>query len=148
MHDADVRRHRLEVSGAVSSRDSPLLRLELLAEKLRASADSRFSAMSKEERVRVEGLDEQVDDRPPAQGRDLFDRSGGDLLERAGHREDVLDLVGLEVGNPQQVLVSERRILSCHDLRMTTSSLPSSSESRTLTFCRGLVRTTLPTWSA
>ena len=39
---------------AVSFSDSPLLTLEPLAEKLMTSADSRFSATSKEIRVRVE----------------------------------------------------------------------------------------------
>ena len=39
---------------AVSFKDSPLLRLEPLAEKLMTSAESRFAAASKEIRVRVE----------------------------------------------------------------------------------------------
>ena len=61
----------------VSFSDSPFSTLEPLAAKFTTSALRRLAASSKELRVRVRGLVEEVQDRAPAQRRDLLDLAVG-----------------------------------------------------------------------
>ena len=82
---------------AVSSSVSPLLTLEVETLMLTASAESRLAAISKEVRVRVDDLEEEVDDCAASQSRHLFDLATGDVAERFSRVEQVSDFARLQV---------------------------------------------------
>ena len=77
------------------------------------------------------GLEEHVDDRPPAERRHLLDVALHDLREAVAHPQDARDLCPVQVGDRDQRS-------ACHDgtsasSSSTTSSAPSISSRRTLT---------------
>ena len=82
---------------AVSTRVSPLLTEDPELATFTVSAESRFSANSKEMRVRVEASKKRLTIVLPAERRHLLDRPLADFLERLGGVEDEPDLVGREV---------------------------------------------------
>ena len=113
---------------AVSTSVSPLDTDERAAPMLTVSAASRFSANSKEMRVRCRRLEEEVDDRLASQHRNLADAALGDLLERLRRVEDRDDLLSAERFKAGQIL-AQRRSGAGHRFSAgvsTTASAPSS----------------------
>ncbi len=93
-----TRSHAIAESvSAVSASDSPLTVAEVDAEKFSPSAERRLAAISKLVRVRVLGLEEEVDDGAAAQRRQLLDAALVDLLEGVRGVEDQRDVLGREV---------------------------------------------------
>ena len=100
----------------MSTRLSPFSSAEPEVEKLRLSADRRFSAISKLLRVRVEASKKRLMHGLAAQRRHLLDRPRRHLGEGLGGVEHQLDLPARELGDAEQVLalpaqVSRRRSL-------------------------------------
>ena len=101
------------------------------------SAESHLPAISKEERVRVESSKNMlITVRPRSAGSFLTSRFCTSCMSGGG-LEDLLDLVGGDVVDREQVL---------HE--MVTSSRSSDSVSRTLTRSERALGRFLPTWSA
>jgi hypothetical protein len=132
----------------MSASVSDFERLEPPAETLMASAESRFAAISKLTRVRVDGsrnrlmivlprprrrLQEQVDDRLAAQRRHALDLALRDLEHRVGDLEVALDLLARQGLDVEQVVHS------------TTTSSPAPSRSRSVTRSSRAVGRFLPT---
>jgi hypothetical protein len=95
-HDDEVARHRRERGGGVAQT------LALDGRRGRAGHVDRVGreALGRDLEARARagrGLEEQVDDRAPAQGRQLLDAALVDLLERLGGVEDERDVIGGEV---------------------------------------------------
>ena len=132
---------------AVSTRVSPLETDEPATATFTVSALSRFSANSNEIRVRVRGLEEQVDDGLPAKRRHLLDRPLAHFLERLRGVEDEPDLVRAQRLQADQVL-AEARGASSQARTSSTASRPSSSETNTSTRSAGSVLAVVPTMSA
>ncbi len=99
-----TRSHAIAESvSAVSTSDSPFTVALVEAEKLMPSAERRLAASSKLVRVRVDRLEEEVDDRAAAKRRELLDAALVDLLERLGGVEDEHDVVGRQVAHVDDV---------------------------------------------
>src|SRR4029077_20737620 len=86
-------------------------------------------------------LVEEIEDRPPAQRRDLLDLAVGDLGERGGAVADALDVAAVEVLDRQEM---PHATASAWAL-IVTSSTPSSSARWTLTRSPSEVGRFLPT---
>ena len=87
----------------VSRTDSPLLTEDEETEKFMVSADSRRAAASKDSRVRVESSKKsQATVLPRSAGTRGIWRAT-DLHEGVGEAEHVLDAVGTEIGDGEQV---------------------------------------------
>ena len=94
---------------AVSTSVSPLTTLELAMATPRVSALSRFSAISNDVRVRVEGSKNRLTTVRPRSAGTFLIGPLRDLLHRLGGVEDEQDLLGRQLGDAEQVLVTERR---------------------------------------
>src|SRR6185503_7669365 len=92
-------------------------------------------------------LDEEVDDRAAAQGRDLLDLALGDLDEGLRRIEDERDLFGCECFDTEKVRALQIHRAPPEDWRatITTESSPSVSRSRTSTISLREVGTFFPT---
>src|SRR5581483_9630060 len=92
-------------------------------------------------------LQEEVDHRLAAQGRDLLDLPARDLLHGGGGVQDGDDLAGLEPADLQEVLALESHPppLQPSGSWITTRSRPSCSRSSTRTISRRAVGRFFPT---
>ena len=93
---------------AVSFSDSPLSTEEPLDLTDITSAESRFAASSKLRRRARRGLEEEVDDRPAAERRQLLHLALERALEDARGREQPRDVVASEVADRDQVPARRR----------------------------------------
>ncbi len=130
---------------AVSSSDSPFSTALPLAAKLSESAESHFSAVSNEKRVRVEASKKRLTTIRPREGRDLLDRPLPDRAHGLRGVEEKRDLVGRQRLDPEQVLGAQARGRQAGLSRIQTSSAPSVSWKRTWMTSRLAVGTLLPT---
>ena len=141
---------------AVSTSVSPLTTLELAMATPSVSALSRFSAISNDVRVRVDGSKNRFTTVRPRSAGTFLICALRDLLHRLGGVEDEHDLLGGELGDAEQVLAAQRRGRQHRPRRVgastvsprfprETSSLPSVSATRTWTFSRRDVGMFLPT---
>ena len=93
---------------AVSSSVSPFVTLDVAVAMLSVSALSRFSAISNDVRVRVLGSKKRLTTvRPRSVGTFLIG-AAANLLHRFGGVEDERDLVGVELGDAEQVARLQR----------------------------------------
>ena len=90
-------------------------------------------------------LEEEIDDHPAAQGRDLLDGTLADRAHRLGRVEEKRDLVGRQRLDPEQVLGAQAGGRQAGLSRIQTSSARSVSSKSTWMTSRFEVGTLLPT---
>ena len=113
---------------AVSTRVSPLLTEVPALATLTVSAQSRFSANSKEIRVRVEASKKRLTMVLPRSAGTFLIAPLAHFLERLGRVEDELDLLAAQRLEPDQVLAERGALMDA--LTSSTASRPSSSETQ------------------
>ena len=141
-HDDRVDAHRLDGLDGVAQRLALLHRRRRHGEVHRVGRQPLGGGLERQPRARGL-LEEQRDDRAPPQGRDLGDRPLAHLDEGVGDRQDLVDLVGSEVRDREQMLATAHR---GPPLTASARTSPSSTPSPvTLTISSRRVGRFLPT---